>query len=486
MSQLQKVLEVWDECPALEWVVMLDDREVDDPRVYTFAHVRHLGEARGVPGDISLASRVAALDPDALATIIYTSGTTGPPKGAMLSQRNMVFEGETIGRQFDANEDDCTLSFLPLSHVAERLQGQIVALRKAYAVNIGEGVPTVSRDLLMVQPTILVCVPRVWEKMKAGIEDALESAPDLRRKIFTWARDIGRTAFSYRNAGRPVPFLIRLQEYAAQTMVYDKLRAKLGLARTKRFISGAAPLSPDVADFFSTLGMPIQEVYGQTECMGVSNFNPVSGVRFGSVGPRLDGVEVEIANETGEILVRGDNVFLGYFKNEEDTAATVVDGWLHTGDVGVLDDDGYLRITDRLKDIIVTAGGKNVSPQNIENRLKSITGFSQVVVVGDQRKFLSALVTIDIESLQAIWDRHDRGPVPEGEILCGDKEVNRWVSEHVERINQDLARYEQIKKFRILSEDFSVESGELTATLKVKRRVVQDKYKELIDRFYND
>jgi long-chain acyl-CoA synthetase len=485
-AQLAKVREIWSDCPRLGWAVLLSDHEDPDDRVIPFGGLRHDGEQLGEPAAAALMEEIGRLDPDALATIVYTSGTTGPPKGAMLSQRNMVFEGESLARAIDADERDCTLSFLPLSHVAERLQGQIVALRVGYTINIGGGIPTVGADLRQVQPTLLVCVPRVWEKMKASIEDALESAPQLRRKIFNFARTVGWKAFGYRNRGERPPLRLWLMDEAARVLVRDKLRARLGMARVQTFASGAAPLAVEVAEFFASLGMPIQEVYGQTECGGVSNANRRRGLRFGTVGPALDGIEVRVESEHGEILVRGPNVFLGYHKEPEATQRTVVDGWLHTGDVGVVDEDGFLRITDRLKDIIVTAGGKNVAPQNIENRLKAIAGFSQVVVVGDKRKYLSALVTLDTDSLGAIWQREQRGALPEGEALCSDRDVRSWVQDHIERVNHDLARFETVKKFRILAEDFSVEGGELTPTLKVKRRVIQDRYEDLIDQFYEE
>jgi len=256
------------------------------------------------------------------------------------------------------------------------------------------------------------------------------------------------------------------------------------MARGRSFVSGAAPLSADVGRFFASLGIIIQEVYGQTECAGVCTYNPPNKVKYGSVGVPLGGMEVRIA-EDGEILVKGGNVFVGYLKQEQATAETVIDGWLYTGDVGEMDSEGYVRITDRKKDIIVTAGGKNVSPQNIENQLKNFPGVSQVVVVGDKRKFLSTLFTLDLEGLEDIWKR-EGSQLPAASALPEDKQVRALLQSYVDQVNGKLASYESIKKFEILPEDFTIESGELTPSLKVKRRVIQKKYETLIDDFYSE
>ena len=350
---------------------------------------------------------------------------------------------------------------------------------------MGEGLEKVVPNLLETEPTILLCVPRLWEKMYAGISEGLESAPELRRKLFDWAHDVGKRCFAARASGSvPSPFLL-LQEGVADRLVHAPLRKRLGLARTKRFASGAAPLSVEVATFFAGLGIVIQEVYGQTECVGVSNCTPIERPRFGTVGPALDVLDVKLG-EDDEVLVRGPTVFLGYLNDEEATERTVVQGWLYTGDVGEIDDDGYLRLTDRKKDIIVTAGGKNVSPQNIENRLKVFPGISQAVVIGDARRFLAALFTADREGLQNLWDREGHGKLPSEEALASDPRIQKIFRGYVDRVNQILPRHEQLKTFRILPRDFTVESGELTPSLKVKRRFIQKSYLELIDAIYDE
>ncbi len=478
-TQARKIQEHRASLPAMEHVIAFEpDGIAGVEGLVSWADLIALGAS----GRDAVGAGLDDLDPEALATIIYTSGTTGPPKGAMISHRNMMAMAESLAGALDAGGGDSSLSFLPLSHVAERLQGEVMAIRVAYAVNLGEGLPAVAQNLVEVEPTILVCVPRLWEKYFARIQSQLEHAPPLRRKLFDWATGVGLAAFHMRSErGRLSPTL-RIQLDVAERLVLGPLRRKLGMGRGRRFLSGAAPLSAEIGRFFASLGVVIQEVYGQTECVGVCTFNPAERPRFGTVGIGLSGMEVRIA-EDGEILVRGPNVFLGYLHDPEATAEAVVDGWLHTGDVGVMDEQGYVTITDRKKDILVTAGGKNVSPQNIENRLKTYPGVSQVVVVGDKRKFLSALVTLDREGLEEIWARQDR-KLPDDAALPDDQDVRALLQGYVDRVNEGLSQFERVKKFAVLPRDFTVEDGELTPSLKVKRRAIQQSHEALIDAFY--
>ena len=488
-GQLHKIRQVRDTCPDLKHAVLLagdvaEGEEAEAEGLLSWEQLVALGNDREDAGREAAQAEAGALEPTGIATIVYTSGTTGPPKGAQLSHDNLVSMGNSLANVLGASEHDSSLSFLPLSHIAERLQGEIMAIRKGYTVNMGEGLDHVAANLVEVEPTLLVCVPRLWEKYYARITSMLEDAPDLRKKLFGWATDVGFAAYEVRSTGKRLPLHLKVQLDIADRLVLSKLRRKLGMIRGHAFLSGAAPLSADVGRFFASLGIVIQEVYGQTECTGVCTFNPAHKVKYGTVGVAVDGVEVRIADD-GEILVRGGNVFAGYLKQDEATAETVVDGWLHTGDVGEIDDEGYVRITDRKKDIIVTAGGKNVSPQNIENRLKNHPGISQVVVVGDKRKFLSALVTLDREALEEIWDRDER-TLPSDEALPSDKQVLSLLQGYVDTVNSSLSSYETIKKFQVLPEDFTIESDELTPSLKVKRRVIQRRYETLIDSFYSE
>jgi len=484
-GQLHKLMEIRDECPALEHIVLFEEADAAGHEgVVSWRDLVKRGMDAGAAAWAEVEAVADAADPTKLATIVYTSGTTGPPKGAMISHRNMMAMAESLAAALEAGDSDSSLSFLPLSHIAERLQGEIMAIRVGYTVNMGEGLDHVAANLVETEPTILVCVPRLWEKYYSKITSGLQDAPDLRRKLFGWATDVGKAMAHQRSLGQTPPATLKIQYDVADRLVLGKVRKALGMARGRKFISGAAPLSADVGVFFSGLGISIQEVYGQTECVGVCTFNPADKPRFGTVGVAVQGQEIKIA-EDGEIVIRGDNVFMGYFKQPEATAETVVDGWLLTGDVGEFDADGYLKITDRKKDIIVTAGGKNVSPQNIENRLKQYPGISQVVVVGDKRKFLSALVTLDEEGLEELYERDER-KLPPAEARADDDGIRALIQGYVDDTNTFLASYETLKKFVVLPEDFTVESGELTPSLKVKRRVIQRTHEALIDSFYGE
>ena len=477
-EQLRKIDAVRDQLPLLETVVVLDDSEhgVDGEGVLGFNDVVALGRKAGLD---AVMARIDGLDPQTMATIVYTSGTTGPPKGAMLSHHNLVFMADSLLQVLAVDDSHSSLSFLPLSHVAERLQGEVVAVSAGITVNYAEDLTTITRDLGETNPTLLLCVPRLWEKIYATIQSGVADAPPLRKQLFDWAVAAGEARFEVENGGRTSNPALLARYAVADRLVFSKLRARLGMTHVEALASGAAPLSKTVGTFFAGLGLKIQEVYGQTECTGVCTANPRGRLKFGTVGPPVPGVEVRIADD-GEILVRGPNVFLGYFKQPQATAETVVDGWLLTGDIGEFDAEGYLRITDRKKDIIVTAGGKNVAPQNIENLLKPNRGVSQVVVVGDKRKFLSALVTLDLDEMAAVLDQD----LTDMASAVDHPGVRSVLQSYVDSVNAQLASYETIKKFTVLPKDFTVEDDELTPTLKVKRRVIQKTYVDLIDGLY--
>jgi long-chain acyl-CoA synthetase len=476
-AQLDKVSQVRSSCPELEQLVTMtggagavswdelwargDELLRDEPRRFA--------EAR------------ATVSPAGLATIVYTSGTTGPPKGAMLSHHNIVFEADQIARQVGFAPGEETLSFLPLSHVAERLQGEMVAIRLGFTVSFAQSLETVRDDLPLARPTILTAVPRVWEKIYEAMQAQLAGAPARRRAIFAWALAAGLRRFRATTRRETLGPRQRLLAWLADQVVGRAVRRRLGLDRARYLVSGAAPLAPALSEFFGALGMPILEAYGQTECSGVSHGTvPTLGIRPGSVGTKLPDIEVRLADD-GEILLRGDNVFLGYYRDDAATRDAIdADGWLRTGDVGVVDADGYLRITDRKKDIIVTAGGKNVAPQEIENRLRAHPGISQAVVLGDRRKHLVALVTLDRQAARRALGRDAAPP------LTRDAGVVALVQAAVDAVNRDLSSYEQVKRFALLEGDFSIDSGELTPTLKVRRRVIEERYRPLVDGLYAD
>jgi long-chain acyl-CoA synthetase len=453
-EQLDKALAVRDKLPSLKRIVLIDPRNVrgfeDDRMVITFDELEELG-ARRERGEWD--ERVGRLSGDDTAIIVYTSGTTGPPKGAMISHANLVAASEAFLDIYDVGPGDEVLSYLPLCHVAERLFSVIDALGAGYTVNFGEGGESFTQDLRDVQPTFFLGVPRVWEKMMAAVEIRMSDASPLKRAAYR------RGLFK-----RP-------------------LREKLGMSRCRNALSGAAPIAPQVLEYFQRLGVPIREGYGQTENTALCTYTPPDDVRIGTVGKAAPGVEIKIAQD-GEILTRSAGVFQGYFKNPEATAETIgADGWLHTGDVGVLDEDGFLTITDRKKDIIITAGGKNISPSEIENRLKVSPYVREAIVVGDRRKYLTALIGIESDTV-GDWATRRNLPFTTYADLSSKPEVRELIGEWVEQVNTEFAQVETIKRFTLLTKELDHEDGELTATQKVKRRAIEEQFAKEIEELY--
>jgi long-chain acyl-CoA synthetase len=485
-EQLDKVLAVRDRLPDLARVVVVDPRGVDlgsDPDVegvMTFAELEALGRDHG--GLDAFRAEVAAVDPTSAAVIVYTSGTTGPPKGALLSHANLQAASRNGQRVFEVSEDDEILSYLPLCHIAERLVSAINAVTIGYVVNFGDGVDELAADLRQVQPTYFLGVPRVWEKLMAGVQIRMEDAGWLKRANFRfWMRRGGRLARK-RWHGRLGP-VDRVVYAAGWLLLYRSLRRKLGLGRIAYALSGAAPIAPQVLEFFWALGVPVVEGYGQTENTAQATVTPVDDVRIGQVGQVVPEGEVRIA-EDGEILTRGPGTFLGYHRDPEATAATVDgDGWLHTGDIGHLDDDGFLTITDRKKDIIITSGGKNVSPSEIENRLKVSPYVREAIVVGDGRKYLVALVGVELDTVSR-WALQHRVPFTTYADLSTKPEVVELIGGVVDEVNAELAQVEQVKRFALLPKELEQEDGEVTATQKVKRKAISEAFGPLIEGLY--
>jgi len=484
-EQFDKVMAVWDRLPALREVVVVDPRGIAsdvDPRVRTFADLEATAAADGGGSLDAYRASVAALDAAQAAIIVYTSGTTGPPKGAMLSHRNLLAVAETAALAYDATPDDEVLSYLPLCHIAERLISCISALRSGYVVNFGEGGPSFGTDMHEVQPTFFLGVPRVWEKMMASIEIRISDASWLKRRTYRFATALATPVAGRRMRGEQ-GVLDRIRYRIAWLLVFRSLRDKLGLGRIRVALSGAAPIAPQVLEFFWSLGVPIREAYGQTENSALCTFMPAADVRLGTVGKAAPGCEVRIA-EDGEILTRSDGVFLGYLKNPEATAETVdPEGWLHTGDIGELDADGFLRITDRKKDIIITAGGKNISPSEIENKLKVSPFIREAVVIGDRRKYLTALIGIEFDTV-GDWATRRQIPYTTYEDLSSKPEVVQLVQEVVDEVNHQLAQVETIKRSTLLPKELDPEDGELTATQKVKRAALERQFSDLIEAMY--
>jgi len=420
-------------------------------------------------------------DPDATATIIYTSGTTGDPKGVMLSNRNFFHQFKAFEAGFDLNSSDRSLCFLPLSHVYERMWSYMVF--RAGASNYYLSDPKQVLEYLQdVRPNVMVSVPRLYEKIYAGVMEKVDRAPMLRRIIFRWALKTGRRAADLSMAGQPAGTMLAFFHRLADRMVLKKLRDLVG-GEKKFFSAGGAPLSRDIEVFFYSMGVMICQGYGLTESSPMITYNSPTHFRFGSVGKVVPGCEVKIA-DNGEILAKGDNISSGYFRNEEATKASMKDGWLYTGDIGHIDEDGYLFITDRIKDLIITSGGKNIAPQRIESMVSRDHYIEQCVAVGDRRNFIAALIVPNFQALEA-WAAEKGIEAGDHATLVAHPEVLNFYEQRLSVHSADLARYEQIRKFTLLPEVFTQEGGELTPSLKVKRNVVNEKYRKQIDAMYS-
>jgi len=430
-----------------------------------------------------LKDQIEKLTPGSPGGIIYTSGTTGPPKGVVLTQKNLVFECAALITVYDFIYESDTISFLPLSHIAEQIQNIAGGIAGGFTVNFAQSLDTLMEDLAEVRPTLFFSVPRLYEKAQTAILEKVAEGSAVKRALFHWALKVGEKARKYRNRDQELPFLAKKKWNLASKVVFSKIKTRMGLERAHFMGSAAAPLPATVCQFFGAMGMDIFEMFGQTECTGVCNATIPGKTVPGAVGATLPGCEVAIA-EDGEIVTRGDNVFAGYFKDEAASSETLKEGWLYTGDVGYFKDDGYLVISDRKKDILVTSGGKNVTPQNIEVLLKGYPGISQACIVGDTRKYLVCLLTLDADSLPKLCEQLGTGTLSMEEASQNEA-VIATVQKYVDEVNTRLARYETIKYFRILPQDFSVDNGELTPTLKMKRKFVNQKYSHIIDQMYD-
>jgi len=475
-GQLEKVLSIRDQLPHLSAVIGFD--ATNQEGVINLADL--IGEASpDAPARQQFDEAVESVQPGDLASIIYTSGTTGVPKGVMLSHANICTN--IRDSMIEVQAGDVALSFLPLCHIAERL-ADYVYFAGGVTVAYAESMDTVAANMGEVKPTMAVGVPRFFEKVYDRVMAAMAAAPAIRRNLFNWAVGVGKAATPYRLQGKPLPGMLGIKHRLADKLVLSKLRARLG-GRVRFFVSGAAPLAKHLAEFFYALGVPIREAYGLTETSPLVSINPLDDLRFGTVGTIIPNVEVRIA-EDGEILVRGPNIMQGYFKMEEQTADVMDGDWFHTGDIGNLDADGYLSITDRKKDLFKTSGGKYIAPSPIEGRLKSSPLIELVVVVAEQRNFPSALVVPAFEALRA-WAAANGIKAADNTELCANADVQDHVMSEVAALCSDMAGYEQIKKIALIPNDFSIAGGELTPTMKVRRREVYEKYADQIDGMYS-
>jgi len=484
-EQLDKWLQFKDRAATLRKVIVWDTeglRQFSDPLLMTFEQLLEIGERREQQKPEFLDRRMAAVRPEDLCVLIYTSGTTGPPKGAMLTHRNVTWMARAVSRTNTILTSDEVLSFLPLCHIFERLFSVFIHITCAYTVNFVEKPDTVTENMIEVSPTLGYAVPRIWEKYYSAIMIKMADATWFKRLLFKAAMRIGSARAQLMMNFEPVPRRLHFFYGLARLAVFRKLKERMGFERIRVAYSGAAPISGDVLKFFQSIGINLIEGYGQTEGTGVTTLSPDGCVKFGTVGKALPDTRIKIADD-GEVLIKSPGVFKGYYQNEAQTAETIQDGWLYTGDVGRLDDDGYLTITDRKKDIIVTAGGKNITPQYIENKLKASIYINDAVVIGDRRKFLACLIMIDEDNVVK-FAQDSKVQFSTYRDLTASPEVIERVQQEVDQVNAGLARVENIRKFTILPKKLYEEDGEVTPTMKVKRNFVNDAFRDLIEAMY--
>lgn len=479
-EQLDKILEVRDELPKLRQIIVYDDFTEADQNILSWEDF--LDKGATVP-DEEVARRGEEVGPDDLASIVYTSGTTGIPKGAMITNRNLVFTSASAVECLYLQPHFVSLAFLPLAHVFARIIAY-VCMRYGTPVAFAEDFTTIAANMKEIRPHFIASVPRVYEKAYDKILSGAEEAGGVKLALFNWAVGVGRKVSELRLRKQPIPGGLALQHKIAHKLVLHKIGDAFG-GRLVWAVSGAAPLNKAIGEFFHACGVTILEGIGMTENTSFTHVNRYDNNKFGTVGQPGPGIEAKIAAD-GEVLTRGDNTMQGYFKNEEATAETIDDeGWLHTGDIGEIDDEGFLRITDRKKDLIITAGGKNVAPQRIEQIMRTSHYIAQVVACGDRKKFISALITLDPDHIQA-WAAENGLEAMSPEELAAHPKVRELIEKEIEEKNRQLASYESIKKFHIVPHDFSIEAGELTPTMKIKRKIIFQKYTDQIEALYTD
>ncbi len=486
-EQLDKALEVRERLPLLQKVVVFDMkglRDLDDPGVISLDALRALGREWLEKRPDAVQQSAADCQPDDLAILVYTSGTTGKPKGAMHSHRGLVYTTRGFNTLVAQDERDERMCFLPLCHIAERMGGEYFALYTGAKLNFVENPETIPENVREIAPTVFTAVPRVWEKFYSGVMITLKESSALQRAAYAWSIGVGMRIAEKVMAGEAVNTGLRLRFTLARWLALNNTRKLIGIHRARFCVTGAAPISPELVKWYMALGVPMLEVWGMTETCGASTGVPATRMKPGSIGPAASFNEVRLDPATGEILVRGTNVFMGYLNLPEKTAETIdADGWLHTGDVGVVDDEGFFRITDRMKDIIITAGGKNITPSELENELKFSPYITDAVVIGDKRPYLTVIVMIDQENVEKFAQDEDI-PFSNYASLTRAPEVQELIQNEINRVNQKFARVEQIKKFFLLDTQLTAEDEELTPTMKLKRKLVEKKYAAQIDAMY--
>ncbi|NDP38616.1 MAG: long-chain fatty acid--CoA ligase [Rhodoferax sp.] len=486
-EQLDKALEVRDQLPGLRKIVVFDMEGLhglEDANILSLDALRALGRTYLTQHPNELQQRVDACRPEDLAILVYTSGTTGKPKGAMHLHAGLVYTVRGFNTLIAQTEQDERMCFLPLCHIAERMGGEYFGLYTGTKLNFVENPETIPENVREIAPTVFTGVPRVWEKFYSGVMISLKEAGKVQQAAYAWGIGVGTEIANRVLAGQAVSSWLKFKFQVAQWLALNNVRKLIGIHRARFLVTGAAPISPDLVRWYLALGVPMLEVWGMTETCGASTGVPAERMRPGSIGPAAAFNEVRLDPATGEILVRGKNVFAGYLNLPEKTAETIdKDGWLHTGDVGVMDADGYFRITDRMKDIIITAGGKNVTPSELENDLKFSPYITDAVVIGDKRPYLTAIIMIDQENVEKFAQDQDV-PFSNYASLTRSPEVQALIQADIDRVNLKFARVEQIKKFFLLENQLTAEDEELTPTMKLKRKLVEQKYAAQIDAMY--
>jgi long-chain acyl-CoA synthetase len=478
---LERFLKIQNEIPNVRKVILWRDAEefTDNDWIVSFESILEGGRS---VADEDVEQRWTAIDPSDLVTLIYTSGTTGPPKGVMVTHRNVCWTVESVLRAHTFSPGTRQISYLPMAHIAERMVGHYIPLRIGSTIHFCPDPRQVAGYLREVKPTFFFAVPRIWEKLYQGIQQAIESSPDDQKQAARDAIGVSTEALRLDQAGKKVPDGLAKKVEAAKPVI-DFIRALVGLDQTENCGTGAAPIAAEIIEFFWAIGVPLYEVYGQSEDTGPTSWNRAGQVKIGAVGVAMPGVEVELADD-GELLVRGGNVTNGYYKEPELTAETFdSDGWLHSGDIAEIDDKGFIKIVDRKKEILITAGGKNIAPSNVENMLKQHQLIGQACLIADKRPFTTALIALDSEDAAA-WAKRNGKPT-DLTSLSQDPEVIADIDAYVKEMNKRLHNQEQVKKFTVLSVEWSVDSGEVTPTLKMKRKVVNQKYEQEIEAMYS-
>ncbi len=486
-EQLDKALEVRERLPKIRKIVVFNMeglRGLDDPNIISLEALRALGRTYNAQHPQAVQQRSDACKPEDLAILVYTSGTTGKPKGAMHLHQGLVYTVRGFNTLVAQSDQDERMCFLPLCHIAERLGGEYFGLYTGAKLNFVENPETIPENVREIAPTVFTAVPRVWEKFYSGVMISLKEAGMLQQATYAWGIGVGTVIADKVLAGEPVSAWLKLKFKIAQVLALNNARKLIGIHRARFLVTGAAPISPDLVRWYLALGVPMLEVWGMTETCGASTGVPANKMKPGSIGPAASFNEVKLDPATGEIMVRGKNVFAGYLNLPEKTAEVFTpDGWLHTGDVGVVDADGFFRITDRMKDIIITAGGKNITPSELENDLKFSPYITDAVVIGDKRAYLTVIVMIDQENVEKYAQDMDV-PFSNYTSLTRAAEVQALIQAELDRVNKKFARVEQIKKFFLLENQLTAEDEELTPTMKLKRKLVEKKYEAQIEAMY--